>query len=448
VSRYAVVGGGIAGLTAAYDLATAGHAVVVHEASEHLGGKLRTEAFAGTMLDAAPDAFLARRPEAVQLCEELGLRGELVSPAATSAYVWSRGRLRALPRGQVLGVPTDFRALARAGILSPAGVARAALEPWLPGRPLDGDDTVGAVITRRFGREAARRLVDPLVGGINAGDTAELSIEAVAPQLAAAAHRHRSLTRALRAVPPPPAGPVFFTVAGGMQRLADALVEAIRARGGELRTGSSIDSLDALHAGGSIASGSIASGSIDGVVIAVPGPAAARLLPDLPTVTYSSVTLVNLAYPDDAVDRPLDASGFLVPRPEGLLMTAVSWASSKWAHLTAPGRFLLRASAGRTGDERADAMSDEAVVARIRDELALTMGVRGEPLEVAVHRWPLAFPQYAPGHLDRMRGFQAGLPPHVAVAGALLGGVGIPACIGTGRAAAAKLLAAPSMHPG
>jgi oxygen-dependent protoporphyrinogen oxidase len=436
MTRYAVVGGGIAGLAAAYDLASAGHGVVLHEASAHLGGKLRTEPFAGTMLDAAPDAFLARRPEAVQLCEELGLRGELVSPAATSAYVWTRGRLRALPRGQVLGVPTDFRALARTGILSPAGVARAALEPWLPGRPLDGDDTVGAVITRRYGRETARRLVDPLVGGINAGDTDELSIEAAAPQLAAAAHRHRSLTRALRAVPPPPAGPVFFALPGGMQRLADALVEAIRARGGELRTNSPVDTLDALTAGGSIAGG-----SIDGVVVAVPGPAAARLLPDFPAVTYSSVTLVNLAYPDDAVDRPLDASGFLVPRSEGLLMTAASWASTKWAHLAAPGRFLLRASAGRTGDERAGAMSDEAVVARIRDELALTMGVRGEPLEVAVHRWPLAFPQYAPGHLDRMRRFQAGLPPHVAVAGALLGGVGIPACIGTGRAAAAKLLA-------
>jgi oxygen-dependent protoporphyrinogen oxidase len=432
VTRFAVVGGGIAGLAAAYDLAAHGD-VVVHEAGDRIGGKLRTEPFAGTMLDAAPDAFLARRPEAVQLCEELGLRDELEPPAAGTSYLWSRGALRPVPKGQVLGVPTDFRALRASGVLSTRGVVRAALEPWLPGRPLAGDDTVGEVIRRRFGAETAARLVDPLIGGINAGHTDRLSIDCVAPQIAAAARRDRSLARALRSLPAPAPGPVFLTLPGGMERLVGALVAAIEARGGEVRTGSAVTSLDQLDA--------------DGVVVATPAFAAAPLLlPVAPAaaavldgIAYSSVTLVAFAYPDGAVERPLDASGFLVPRPEGLLMTACSWSSSKWGHLAGDGRFLLRVSAGRVGDDRAQGMADEAVVAQLRAELATTMGVRGEPLEVAVHRWPRAFPQYAPGHLDRIAAALADLPAGVALAGAMLGGVGIPACIGTARAAASRL---------
>lgn len=431
--RFAVVGAGIAGLTAAHDLAASGHEVVVHEASDRPGGKLRTEPFAGTMLDAAPDAFLARRPEAVQLCEELGLGDELEPPAAGNSYLWSRGALRPVPRGQVLGVPTDFRALRASGVLSPLGVARAALEPWLPGRPLGGDEAIGALVRRRFGSETAARLVDPLIGGINAGDIDRLSIDCAAPQIAAAARRGRSLTRTLRTLPPPAPGPVFFTIPGGMERLVRALVDAIAANGGEVRHGSPVTSLAELD--------------VDGVVLAVPAFAAAPLLvPVAPTaaavlgdVEHSSVTLATFAYPDAAVDRPLDASGFLVPRPEALLMTACSWSSTKWAHLAAPGRFLLRVSAGRVGDDRAEGMTDEAVIERLREELALTMGVRGEPLEAAVHRWPRAFPQFAPGHLARMAEVQAALPPDVALAGAVLGGIGVPACIATGRAAASRL---------
>jgi oxygen-dependent protoporphyrinogen oxidase len=238
--------------------------------------------------------------------------------------------------------------------------------------------------------------------------------------------------KALRSLPAPAPGPIFFTLPGGMERLVDALVAAIEARGGEVRSGSRVTSLDELDA--------------DRVILAVPAFAAAPLLAPvapaaaavLGAIEHASVTLVTFAYPDAAVDRPLDASGFLVPRPEGLLMTACSWSSSKWSHLAAPGRFLLRVSAGRVGDDRVEGMTDEAVVAQLREELGTTMGVRGEPIEAAVHRWPRAFPQYAPGHLARMADVRAALPAHVALAGALLGGVGIPACIATGRAAAAR----------
>jgi oxygen-dependent protoporphyrinogen oxidase len=439
MSRYAVVGGGIAGLAAAYDLARGGDEVVLHEAGDRVGGKLQTETFAGTAVDLAPDAFLARRPEAVELCDELGLRDRFVTPASGSSYVWSRGALRPVPKGQVLGVPTDFLALARSGILSAAGVARAALEPWLPGHPLLDDATIGAVIAARYGRETLERLVDPLLGGINAGDTDLLSIDTVAPQIAAAARADRSLTRALRPVAAvPPTGPLFYGLRGGMTTLVGALVAAIESAGGRIETGSRVGApadLDVAEldvAELDVAGLDAADLDVDGVVWAIPRP-------DL--VAYSSVTLVLFAYPDHAVTRPLDASGFLVPRTERLLMTACSWASTKWAHLAAPGRFLLRVSAGRFGDDRAAGMTDAEVVSRLREELALTMGVAGEPVDVAVHRWPQAFPQYAPRHLDRLREKIAGSPSTVSLAGAVVSGVGIPACIGSGRAAAARLRA-------
>ena len=456
-----MVGGGIAGLSAAHELAgRPGVTVTLCEAGERLGGKVRTEAFAGTDLDLGPDAFLARRPEAVALCRELGLEDELVAPAATTAWVWVGGRLRPLPAGTVLGVPTRLGPLARAGVLSPVGLARAALEPLLPGRPLAGDAALGTVVRRRLGAEVHRRLVDPLVGGINAGTTDRLSIEVCAPQLAAAARRSPSLVRGVRAVTAGTgsgagAGPVFLTIPGGLGRLVDALSSRLDAAGAEVRTG---EAVRALAPGGdgtyvvTTASGPVVA---DAVVVALPAPAAGRLVaPHAPgagatlaAIDHASVALVALAYPDSAVPRPLDGSGFVVAAGQGRLMTACSWASSKWAHLARPGQVLLRASAGRAGDERASALDDDAVVARLRLELGAALGITAPPSEVRVTRWPGAFPQYAPGHLGRMAAAEEELAtrlPGVSLAGAALAGVGLPACIGSGRVAARRALEAAS----
>lgn len=443
-----VVGGGIAGLTAAWELARAGWDVTLLEAADRLGGKIRTEAFAGVDLDLGPDAFLARRPEASDLCAELGLAGELVAPATTAASIWTRGRLRRLPHGLVLGVPTDATSLARSGVLSPLGTVRAVIEPLLPGRALaPGEDVaVGAYAGRRLGREAASRLVDPLLGGINAGDTDRLSIDAVAPQLAAAARSSPSLVRGVRSVVAragaSPSDPLFLTLPGGLARLVATLVAGLVDLGADVRTGAPVHDLEALGA--------------DAVVLAVPAHAAAPLLrplvPDaaavMAEIEHASVALVAYAYPVDNLP-PLIGSGFLVPRTEGRLMTACSWSSSKWAHLAAPGRAILRVSAGRAGDRRADAMDDDDLDRRLRAELGAALGVTGTPDAVRVMRWPNGFPQYAPGHLQRVRAVQAMLDerlPGVVLAGAALGGVGLPACIGSGRAAARRLCARTDAH--
>jgi oxygen-dependent protoporphyrinogen oxidase len=443
--RVAVIGAGIAGLAAAFELQQQGASPVVFDSDVRIGGKLRTEPFADVLLDTGPDSFLARRPEAVELCRELGIDATLVPPSATSAFVYARGALRRLPAGLVLGVPTDPLALARSGILSGWGAVRAAVEPLLPGAPLAGDTALGGLTRRRFGNEVTARLVDPLLGGINAGDVDQLSIDTVAPQIAAAARRHRSLTRALRSAPQPPTtgDPVFLTIPGGME----ALVDALAARLPDIRRADPVSAVSATR----VTSRS-GDHDVDGVVLATPGfvtgpllkphaPGAASIVGSIP---YASVTMVLLAYPESAMPRPLDASGFLVPRSQDLLMTAASWASSKWSHLARPGRVLLRVSAGKHGDDRAMRLDDADLVERIRADLHTTMGVTGAPTAVRVVRWPRSFPQYLPGHqarIARATGELAERAPWLAVAGAALNGVGIPACIGSGRAAARSLLA-------
>ncbi len=453
-ARVVVVGGGIAGLAAAHELSGRGVAVTVREAGDRPGGKIRTTTFAGASLDLGADAFLARRPEAVELCRELGLEGELVAPATGAAYVWVDGRLRRLPGATLLGVPTQLGPLVRSRVLTPLGVARAAVEPLVPGRRLNGDEALGRLVRRRFGTQVHQRLVDPLVGGISAGDIDRLSAELAAPQLAAAARSHRSLragARALASATPAAGSSPFLTLPGGLSRLVDVLVRRLSAAGVDVRTGDPVERLERSQNGGYLVVGRSGATSADAVIVAAPAPVGATLLAPhasasaraLAGIDYASVTLVAFAYPTGAVARRLDGSGFLVARGEGRLMTACSWTSSKWAHVAAGGQVLLRVSAGRFGDQRAEHLSDDALVVALRLELAEALGIVVPPVEVAVTRWPRAFPQYLPGHRQRLAAVEADLAhrlPGVALAGAALSGVGVPACIASGRAAARTAL--------
>jgi protoporphyrinogen/coproporphyrinogen III oxidase len=451
VSRVAVVGGGIAGLAAAHELVQLGEEVVLLEASDRLGGKIRTTPFAGRLLDEGPDAFLARVPWAVELAKELGLADDLVSPAKGSALVWAKGKLRPIPEGVVLGVPTGIPALARSGLVSPLGLARAGLDLVLPRRrgAGGGDRSVGELIRSRMGGEILELLVDPLLGGINAGDADRLSVAASAPQLADAAARHRSLILGLRGAPKPAPGPVFYAHPQGMERLVDALVARLAGHA-DVRLGTPVERLEAVGDGGYRLEP--ADVEADAVVVTTPAFAAADLLAEaapegataLRAIDYSSVVLVSLALPSVP---DLDASGYLVPKREGRLTTAVSWSSSKWAHLGGDDRAVVRISAGRYGDERAVQMDDDAVVAALLAELREATGVRAEPSEVRVSRWPRAFPQYTPGHLDRVQEIERSVTnalPGVHLAGAAYRGVGIPACIRQGREAARAASTSPS----
>jgi oxygen-dependent protoporphyrinogen oxidase len=476
MTRVVVIGGGIAGLTAGFSLirGTPEMDVTVLEASSRIGGKVQTEPFAGLDLDTGPDSFLARVPAAIELCQAVGLGPDLIAPARGEAYLWTRDKLRRLPEGLVLGVPTDLWALARSQVLSPRGLARTALDLVQPARPSSptGEDTaVGDLIRARLGAEAELRLVEPLIGGINAGRTDHLSLAVTAPQLADAARqlgRQRSLIRVLRAArqaAPPSGSPVFLTVKGGMARLTSALADYINARpDSEVQVGVAAGRLERVTgdpAGPGIHDGqqparwrvTTTSGSsidADAIVMAVPAPDAARLLGPLSAeaarqlrgIEYASVALTTLAYRNEDVGCPLAGSGFLVPRVEGRLMTACSWSGSKWPHLGTPGQQVMRVSAGRAGDGRALEFDDETLADHLHRELAAALHLRGRPVEVRVHRWIDAFPQFAPGHSALVTSIETALEvdmPGVVLAGAAYRGVGLATCIAGANAAADRV---------
>lgn len=459
----AVVGGGVAGLAAAWFLRERGGdrvRVTVLEASSRVGGKLASAEVGGLTVDAGAEAMLARRPEAVALARAVGLGADLVHPATTSAGVWTRGAVRPLPAGQVMGVPTDLRALAAGGVVSPRGVARAALDRFTPAKPLAGDVSLGRYVAARFGREVVDRLVDPLVGGVYAGHANRLSLAATVPQLAAAIRDGESLTavgRRVRAAGAANGAPVFAGLRGGVGRLPAALAAA---GGAEIRTGSTVRSLHRTTDGWRLVLGPTAAPEaldVDAVVLALPAVPAARLLAEaapvaaaeLGTIEYASVALVTLVLPGSALTRPLAGSGFLVPAVDGRFVKASTFSSAKWAWVGADaaaavgaGAVVLRASVGRHGEEHDLQRDDADLVARVRADLATAAGVRGEPVGSLVTRWGGSLPQYAPGHLERIARVRAAVAaaPGLAVCGAAYDGVGIAACVASAGLAAEAIL--------
>ena len=465
--RVVVVGGGITGLATAWylrsDAAPGRPEVTIVEAGDRLGGKIRTEELAGVEVEAGPDTFLARVPWATDLCRELGLGDDLVPPASTRAWVWDGDRLRPLPAGTVMGVPVTPSALTT-GLLSPAGAVRATLDLVLPRRRRPSDPSVAEVVGGRMGHEVLDRMVEPLVGGINAGRAERLSLRATARPLADAANAHRSLVLGLRSQQRTggrPQGPVFLGLAGGMERLVDRLASSLD--GVEVRLETTAQDLSPVDGRGwRVGCNPGPAVTAQAVVLTIPAFAAAPVVAagaptaaaELERIRYASVVTATLAYRPSAVPSPLDGSGFLVPRADDRLTTACTWSTSKWPDLARSGLVLLRASAGRDGDERALGMVDDDLVAALHTELATMVGVTEPPVAWRVDRWPQALPQYEPGHEDRVERIEATLEasvPGVFVAGAAYRGLGIAACVQQARTVAARVrshLSRPQSAPG
>ena len=465
--RVAVIGGGVSGLTAAFLLKDAGLAVTVLEGSPRLGGKLSVSEVGGVAVDAGAEALLARRPEGVGLIGELGLSGELETPGTTAAGIWTRGRIRALPRRQFMGVPADLDELAATGILSDAGLVRARADLSLPDSGGAGDESVTSRVGGRFGAELVDRLVEPLLGGVYAGRCADLSFEATLPGLAQAARGRRSLAQAVASLLPAPptageqavagdvqpAPPVFTTLAGGLGTLPAALAQA---SGAVIRTSAMVRELARTPAGWRLTVGSADAPErldADAVIIAVPGRPASRLLTGvagaaavaLGEIRYASMAIVTLAYPVTAFDAPLTGSGFLVPPVDGRAVKAVTFSTVKWPHLRRgePGLHIVRCSVGRLGEDAVLQRDDAELAALAAADLRDATGAQGQPVDVRVSRWGGGLPQYSVGHLDRVARIRAGIAaqPGLAVCGAAYDGVGIPACVSTARLAVDQVLA-------
>lgn len=445
----AVIGGGIAGLCAAFDLHSAGHAVTVYEASDRFGGKVHSTKVGTRLVDAGADTFLARVPQGVQLCEDLGLQSELTSPVSpVPAYVHRDGKLYELPRGTVLGVPTDFEALRASGLISSDGVDRAEQDLELPSTAIGDDVSVGAYFRARLGDEVTNYLIDPMIGGINASDIDRLSLRAASPMLWDAATQSRSIVAALRKRTEQVGAtlgsananqPVFYGLPGGTARIIDRLVEELH--GADLRLESPVEDVREIEA--------------DHIIIDTPAPATAAMLAWaspvaaelLTEVEYASVAQVTVEFPAASVKPILDASGILFPRVDGSVITASTWFSTKWAHYAGtPGpdeTVLLRLTSGRYGDTRAVSLDDETLTSRLINDLRSVIQIDADPINTRVYRHLDALPQYVPGHTARVDAVLEAVKkdaPKIDLVGATYRGIGLPACIGSGREAAARIL--------
>jgi oxygen-dependent protoporphyrinogen oxidase len=441
--RAVVVGAGVSGLTAARDLVAAGYEVVVLEAADRPGGKVRRESVGGVTVDVGAEAMVNRRPEGIGLARALGLA--VVHPTGATSRIWTRGALRPLPR-TLMGAPLDLDQLEASGILSPEGMLRAR-HRYSGGLP-EGDVSVGEVVAEEYGDEVVDRLVEPLLGGVYAGYARGISAQAAIPQLLDLARRGGIVEHA-SAVPTSDV-PVFAGLAGGMGGLVDAL-----AAGLDVRTSTTVRSVERTAGGFRLVTGPVpAPGGLeaDVVVLGVPATPSSRLLADLApaaaaelaAIDYASMAVVTLALPMAELPAGMEqSSGFLVPPVDGRRIKASTFSFAKWDWVREAGGdlALLRTSLGRLGDEVALQRTDDELVAASLGDLREAVGLEAIPVDTHVQRWGGGLPQYAVGHLDRVARIRASVEkvPGLAVCGAAYDGVGIAACIASGHAAAAAL---------
>jgi oxygen-dependent protoporphyrinogen oxidase len=442
-----IIGGGITGLAAAYELTQRQVSFTLLESSARLGGLIRTDHVDGFTVEAGPESILAQKPAALRLIDEIGLGPRVItSNVPRTAFVLRADRLHALPSPSLLGIPLTWKALLSYDLLPLTARARLALEPLVPAAPAtQEDESVADFFARRFGRASVPLIAQPLLGGIHAGRIDALSIRSLFPRFVDAERRSGSVWRGFRAVQAaPPAEGAFRSLSSGMGEMVSAIGRRLAPGSVRLSSGAVALTREGVRWRVSTLQGDVHG---DAVIFAAPAYSAARLLASVDheastlcaTVPYVSTASVALAYPRTQVAHPLQGSGFVVAKtPGGRRITACTWVSAKWAGRAPQGAALLRAFIGSADDPSAVDLPDDELIALVTRELSGVLGLSGAPAFACVHRWRDAGAQHNVGHLARVAALDARLAtlPGLFVAGSGYRAIGIPDCVADGRSAA------------
>jgi oxygen-dependent protoporphyrinogen oxidase len=472
MTRIAVIGGGISGLSAAFALEEHRRSgavdYILYESSPQLGGVLRTEQIDGCLVEAGPDSFVTEKPWAADLCRALGLGDQLIgsNDADRKTYILINGRLVVMPDGLMFMVPTKILPTGLSPLFSWKTKLRMAQELFHPPRAADGDESVASLVERHYGKEMVDRLADPLLSGVYGGEAASLSVRAVLPRFAEMERKYGSLSRAVLATRKKvlqnshqPAPPLFTSLKNGMQHLAQAV--ASRLTPSSLLTNTTVQKIQPEGGGWIVASSTVAVGperqttgpqsrQFDAVILALPTHAAAQLLrisspelsAELAATNYSSSITIGLAFDRDVRRSLPPGFGFLVPRSEGKRLLAATFVHNKFPHRAPEDRALLRCFLAGANADAAWQLSDDQIVGVVRNELQQILGLHAEPIFARVYKWKSAMAQYGVGHLDRLERIERLRQklPGLALAGNGYRGIGVPDCIRSGQDAAQQIL--------
>ncbi len=459
----AIIGGGIAGLAAAYYLregaSNSGLSIecTLIESDSRLGGKISTYRKDGFVVEAGPDSFLTQKPWGVELCRRLGIEDRLIgtNEASRKVYILWKGKLRELPDGVLLIVPTRLAPFALSTLISPLGKLRMGLDLVIPPRRERSDESVADFVRRRLGSEALDKIAEPLMGGIHTSDPERQSLQASFPRFVDLERKHGSLMKGMiagRRAHRPSNGkalPAFMTLRGGLEEM----VSAVAGHLGETRVilGRSVVRMDregtgsyhlSLDDGGQLRAGA--------VVLATPARVSSQLVASfdselsdrLSSIRYVSTATVSFGYRKETVSDPLRGFGFVIPGKEGRRITGCTWTSTKFDDRAPAGSALIRCFLGSATNEKPALLQEGEMVGIAREELRSIMGLDSEPVLTHVHRWRDSHPQYDVGHLDLLADIDRMCASHpgLYLAGSSYRGVGIPDCIHSGQLAAEAIL--------
>lgn len=455
--KIVIVGGGITGLTATYYLQKAlknnpDYDVKLIEASNRLGGKIKTLKKDGYIIERGPDSFLARKEAAAELACDLGLESQLIRNSTGQAYIHVNGALHKMPKGSYMGVPVQLKPFWNSSLVSYKGKLRALCDYVLLRQKMNGDQSLGKFLRYRLGNELVENTIEPLLSGIYAGDIDEMSLLATFPNFHKIEQEHRSLLKGLQKthVPKQQTGSKsgqFYSFKDGLETLVDALEAAIPAE----------DILLNTHVKQVVSTGDAYQVSLDTgeeleadiVIMTTAHDVLPKIFADytcfdvLESVPQNSVANVALAFDESAIEQKLDGTGFVVSRNSDFRITACTWTYRKWENTTPNGKVLLRAYVGKPTDKKIISLSDEEIVNIVLEDLRKTMKIKAEPEFSIVSRWKNKMPQYTIGHQARVANLRETIAvelPEVYLVGSSYDGVGIPDCIGQAKKLVDRIL--------